>query len=447
MKIAFVSQPFAHVGRAHEDSITIWTHRVLQAINRAEDAIIIYCRTLPEFKQVEQRGRVEYRRVPANRDEKFARVGKIIDRLLHHPRPKRPFFASPFNYLEYGLRVALDLRQQCCDIVHIHNSTQFVPLIRVFNPHIKIVLHMHCEWLSQLDQKMIEQRLAQTDLIIGCSKHVIEKIQTRFPQFAERCQVVHNGVDLERFSTPPKSVTANTRQPKRLLYVGRVSPEKGVHVLLSAMEKVCAQFPDIQLDVVGGFGSAPFEYMVLVSDENMVRDLGVFYHGWRHSSSYTDHLQKELPVHLRQHINFVGELPHDAVIAYYHQADVLVNPALSEAFGLSLVEAMASKLPVVATNVGGMQEIVVHNKTGLLVEPTNPDALANALIDLLQNENLCHTMGENGYGRVTELYTWQHIADTLWSKYHWVLNRHAAASLTKLAAQSTTEPSIPGKVQ
>ena len=73
--------------------------------------------------------------------------------------PKRPFFSSNFVALEYILPIALDLRRNQVDIVHLQNFSQFVPIIRAFNPRIKIVLHMRCEWLSLLDREMIEPRI------------------------------------------------------------------------------------------------------------------------------------------------------------------------------------------------------------------------------------------------------------------------------------------------
>lgn len=447
MKIAFVSQPFAQVGREREDSITIWTHRVLEASNLRLDDVIIYCRALPDFPPIERRNRIEYRRIPADREERLQKIVRTIERLLRHPWPRRPFFASMLNYLGYGVRVAWDLRKQNRDIVHIHNSTQFVPIIRAFNPHIKIVLHMHCEWLSQLDARTVERRLEQTDLVIGCSKHVVEKVVARFPHFSDRCCVVSNGVDLERFGVSTATITDQSDAPMRLLFVGRVSPEKGVHVLLRAVERVIAQVPDIQVDVIGGLGSAPFEYMVLISEEKTVRDLAAFYRGWRHRSDYPEALLRQLPPDLAGRVNFTGELPHNEVADYYHRAHVLVNPSLSEAFGLSLVEAMASKIPVIATNVGGMKEVVEHGRTGLLVEPADPDALAEALIRLLKDDDLRRSMGAAGYRRAAELYTWNRVSQCLWEKYVEIMD-HAKATCSSLpSAQPIAESPLRDNAQ
>ena len=233
----------------------------------------------------------------------------------------------------------------------------------------------------------------------------------------------------------------------RLLFVGRVSPEKGVYVLLRAVERVIAQGPDIQVDVIGGLGSAPFEYMVLISEEKTVRDLAAFYRGWRHRSDYPEALLRQLPPELAGRVNFTGELPHNEVADYYHRAHVLVNPSLSEAFGLSLVEAMASKIPVIATNVGGMKEVVEHGRTGLLVEPADPDALAEALIRLLKDDDLRRSMGEAGYRRAAELYTWNRVSQCLWEKYVEIMD-HAKATCSSLpSAQPIAESPLRDNAQ
>ena len=84
---------------------------------------------------------------------------------------------------------------------------------------------------------------------------------------------------------------------------------------------------------------------------------------------------------------------------------------------MSLVEAMASELPVVATRIGGMVEIVQEGETGCLVEKDDPEAIATAVIQLLDDEQLRTTMGQNGRQRVRELFDWKQITARLLSLY------------------------------
>jgi glycosyltransferase involved in cell wall biosynthesis len=95
----------------------------------------------------------------------------------------------------------------------------------------------------------------------------------------------------------------------------------------------------------------------------------------------------------------------------------LINPSIYEAFGMSLVEAMASEVPVVASRVGGMVEVIGEGETGTLVEAGNATDLANAIIDLLENETKMKSMGKAGPKRVAELFTWDRVSENLLQHY------------------------------
>jgi glycosyltransferase involved in cell wall biosynthesis len=94
-----------------------------------------------------------------------------------------------------------------------------------------------------------------------------------------------------------------------------------------------------------------------------------------------------------------------------------VNPSLSEAFGMSLIEAMIYGLPVIASRVGGMTEIVDHEVTGLLVEPADPVALAQAICEVLANRHLQRAMGAAGRDRALERYSWHKSTDALFALF------------------------------
>ena len=100
----------------------------------------------------------------------------------------------------------------------------------------------------------------------------------------------------------------------------------------------------------------------------------------------------------------------------YERSHILINPSLSESFGIALVEAMASQLPVIATRVGGMVEIVENGKTGLLVNAAKPQELAEAIIKLSE-QSLRESMGNAGRQRVEKMFTWEKITTSLIEAY------------------------------
>jgi glycosyltransferase involved in cell wall biosynthesis len=340
------------------------------------------------------------------------RLLRVLRRLSGFYDARRPLFASGLYYLGYALQVANDLGDRACDVVHVQNFSQFVPVIRALNPGVRIVLHAHCEWLTQLDRRMIERRLRQADLVVGCSEYITRKIRQRFPQFADRCQTVSNGVDVGRFFGRNGHAAPGEGGDKRLLFVGRISPEKGVHVLLDAFQKVVERCPRARLEVVGPQGAAPIEFIVGLADDPRVSGLASFYQG-----DYFSRLRGRLSSDALGRVSFKGHVAHSRLSDHYRNADVLINPSLSEAFGMSLVEAMAAGVPVVATRVGGVPEVVEDGKTGLLVEPGDASALAGAILRLLTDDGLRRSMGEAARRRAVERYSWEAVADRLWHHY------------------------------
>ena len=111
----------------------------------------------------------------------------------------------------YAKRAANAFLRDGCGVVHVHQFSQFAPIIRSANPQAKIVLHMHSDWLIQLDRKMIAERLRVTDAIVGCSEYVTNNIRTAFPEYANRCVTVFNGVDVENINVAGER--ARNRRP------------------------------------------------------------------------------------------------------------------------------------------------------------------------------------------------------------------------------------------
>jgi glycosyltransferase involved in cell wall biosynthesis len=114
---------------------------------------------------------------------------------------------------------------------------------------------------------------------------------------------------------------------------------------------------------------------------------------------------------------FTGHVDHEDVVEYYRQAAVVVNPSLSEAFGMSLVEAMVAGIPVIAARVGGMVEIVKEGETGLLVEPGDTGSLARAICYLLEHDDVRSRMGEAARRRARALFSWDRVAARLVETY------------------------------
>ncbi len=417
LKIAFVNQGLAYsTFPCPTDSVGIVIYELAQLLTKKCHVMVYTPGKNFVIKRKYHEG-INYAYIPRRFDRIIIRcIEKVSKRLLNHQ----------LFYIHYALQIALDLRSKKCDIVHIHSLSQFVPIIKFFNPDIKIVLHMHCKWLSQLDYQTIYRRLNKVDLIIGCSEYITEKVRLRFPCFATKCKTIYNGVQIDsgasqiNFNSENKSFKNAKRN---LLFVGRVSPEKGVHVLLEALEKVVFYFPEVHLNIVGSItGSLPQHILIdLDKNDEKIANLRSFYIPDKKTGkvlTYFEQLQKNLPPELAQHVSFHGSVAHAELEKYYREADIFINSSFSEAFPIPIPEAMGRSLPVIGSRVGGIPEAILHEKTGLLVDSGDVSALAEAILYLLNNDNLRIEMGKSGYERAYELFSWEKVSQNLFNEYN-----------------------------
>ena len=403
MLVAFVNQPVDGILPPIQNSIGIWTYEVARRLSGDAEIIVYgkYTRPMSDNAQprvVEDQG-VTYRFVRSAPNRMWSKISDASKRVM---RATKPLYASPLYYLDYSLQVAIDLRRRRPDVIHIHNFTGFVPVIRALNPRAKLVLHMNCEWLSQLDEKRMERRIRSVDAVIGSSDHITNLVRGRFPALASQCRTVYNGVDVDSFEVTPLDATG----AQSLLFVGRVSPEKGLHDLFDALPAILDGNPSAKMDVVGPADSLPLDYIVGVSDDALVQGLRPLY-----DRPYVDILHDKIDPRHAERIVFHGAQPHADVVEFVRGATLLVNPSYSESFGMSLVEAMACERAVIATRVGGMKEIVVDGETGRLIEPSDPQQLATAINDLLADRDLIDSMGRAGRQRVLSLFSWDRITE------------------------------------
>lgn len=194
--------------------------------------------------------------------------------------------------------------------------------------------------------------------------------------------IISNGIDLLPFDRYEKAQRA---ERAKVVAIGRLSPEKGFDLLIDAFETVVQMVPDATLQIAG---DGP-------------------------ERTALEARARRSPVADR--IRLLGRL--DDTIPLLHSATLVAVPSRQEGQGLVALEAMAARRPVVATAVGGLTETILPNKTGLLVSPESPAALAEALVALLLAPDRCRLFGENGRQRVERHYTLERMMDKIQSLY------------------------------
>jgi len=222
------------------------------------------------------------------------------------------------------------------------------------------------------------------DAIVSVSEYVRRRLVQVIGENPPKHYTVYNGVDPSFFS-PLK----NSAEAKRalgfhgryvVLYQGRLAPSKGIAYLLQAVPFLRDRIRNLAV-VIGGQGELDME---LKQD---TRRLGV-----------------------ADVVEFKGFVPQDILPLYYGASDVVVVPSVIEAMGIVPLEAMSMKKAVIGAKTGGIPELVVTGRTGLLVPPRDPEAIADAVIELHDRPEVAAELGENGRNMILERFSWEQIA-------------------------------------
>ena len=247
-----------------------------------------------------------------------------------------------------------------------------------------------------------KQALEMADAVIAVSAETKEDILSFFQIPEERITVIHNGIDLEEYRATKdeallEHLGINSREPY-ILFVGRITRQKGIMHLVEAIKKMT---PGFQVVLCAGAPDTP------EIEKEMERALTA--------------AQKERPgvIWIRNMVE------HHEIIALYSGASVFVCPSIYEPFGIINLEAMACGVPVVASSVGGIKEVVVDGVTGFLVpleqmkespfEAVHPEKyaydLASGINQLMADPALRARMGAAGRARAEQFFSWKNIAE------------------------------------
>ncbi|NHJ47606.1 MAG: glycosyltransferase family 4 protein [Asgard group archaeon] len=238
--------------------------------------------------------------------------------------------------------------------------------------------------IDQIENQLIQEAWHN----IVCSQYMQSLCHFSFDFPNDKMTIIPNGVRYKEFSVELDSKEKAIHHKKYALeneniiaYIGRLVPEKGVNVLLGAVKFVLERLPDTKFVVAG--------------------------EGWHRNELET--LTRELGI--TEKVLFTGYLPDEDFLAYFNVAEVLVVPSTYEPFGIVALEGMATKTPIVVSDVGGLSEIVDHGWTGMKVPPDNSMALADTIVELLENQSLAKNIVKNAMEKLTYVYDWSIIAD------------------------------------
>jgi len=244
-------------------------------------------------------------------------------------------------------------------------------------------------------------------IVIFVSKYQREMFLKKVRGIKSKTIIIPNAVDTDFFRPMKVEDLEELREGADvlLLFVGRRSPHKGLHVLLKALAMLDRSYKRrLKLIVIGprtsGFLDLPT-------------------HHYDKYSAYLDYLIRKYD--LKDVIRFVGQVNEEMMPLYYNSVDMLVHPSFVEAFGLTLIEAMACGKPVLAFNIPPINEIVINGVSGILVEPSMK-YLREALHYVVDNVNILKYMGAKARNIVETRYSWHIISNIYVRLYNRLLS-------------------------
>jgi len=239
--------------------------------------------------------------------------------------------------------------------------------------------------LKRPSSRAFRSILLASDVIVTPSKRFRQDLLAAYPELSGTTTFIHNGVNPDEINQPSADSTRVSHE-RYILCISAYKQQKAIDVLLRAFQKVHQLEPAVKLVLVG---AGPLRETL----EDLATSFGIC-----------------------EQVEFLGRMEHGDAMKLLSGCDVFVLPSRFETFGIVILEAWACRKPVVATTAGGIPEVIEHRENGTLVPPDDPHALAQALLTLLQDQQLKFAIAHNGYARLVERF----LSDHTGAKYETV---------------------------
>ena len=271
-------------------------------------------------------------------------------------------------------------------ILHAHYASSYgiLGLLSRFRPFILSTWGSdvyHFPQISILNKLLLKYVIRKSDVVCSTSNAMKNLIQKNFHRFD--VYVVPFGVDVNFFKPRKnysKALTVGT--------IKSIEDHNGIDCLIDAAKIIVKDYNrDINFNIVG-------------------------------EGTLMKKMQKKVEKYnLQNKIKFFGFIKHEDVVEHYNNLSIFIAVSLRESFGVSILEAAACGVPSITSNVGGLMEVNLNNKTGMVIEPNNPNMLANSIVDLCDNEEIRRNMGNFARKRVERDFNWNNNVNQMLSIY------------------------------
>ncbi len=263
------------------------------------------------------------------------------------------------------------------DIVHAHNipsafamkNSSGKKILTIHGIYSQQIEHLHNKIILKIATNYEKEALEWADVITVVSKDAFDY----YKKLGLNVYHIPNSIDINSLSTK-----SDRRYKKQIVFAGRLSSEKGIDVLCELIEILPS---DIHLIILG---SGP--------KENLIKNI------------------------TKPNIDYLGYLPKNETISLIRGSDILIQPSLIEGISSTILEAMACKVPVITTNVGGNKEIIEHDQNGILIEPNNSQKLLEKILKLFVSSDFKNKLINSAYNNVQK-YDWSNVGELYLTLY------------------------------
>ncbi|HFU7058967.1 MULTISPECIES: glycosyltransferase family 4 protein [Bacillus] len=315
-----------------------------------------------------------------------------------------------FPQINYEQNVIKALQSNTFDIIHVFNRPKNIPLYQQASPDSKFVLGLHNDMLAEHKISIPEGNFITeiVTAIVTVSNYIKETVIERFPQAEHKISVVYSGVNIK--TSPPiwtrkgQEIRNEFRKKysiqdkKVILFVGRLTKNKGPDILIHAMKEIVKVHKDAVLVIVGG---------KWFSDNRV--------------NKYIKKLHK-LAKPIKEHVIFTKFIPADQIHNIFLMGDIFVcSSQWHEPLARVHYESMAAGIPIITTNRGGNAEVITDEHNGCLIEEyNNPKEFSRLIQALLSQPEFAKLMAQNGRQIVEKNFTFKHTANKLKQVYNQV---------------------------
>lgn len=322
-----------------------------------------------------------------------------------------PYLVKPVNFINSVMQMNISMLEKAVqiinggcmfDIVHMHDwlvafagksLSGIYRIGRVCTIHSteygrNAGLHNEIQsYIGSVEEKMV----LSTNNIIVNSLYMKNEIHALFGCPMENVHVIPNGIEPDMFSGNPPDIQFRRRyaadDEKIVFFIGRLVNEKGVHVLMDAVPRILSEVKNVRF-VIAGSGPE------LGALQKRAEEMGVC-----------------------DRVALPGFITDDDLRKMYKCADVAVFPSLYEPFGIVALEGMVVGIPVVVSEAGGLNEIVIHRVNGMKFMTGRSDLLAECIVELFRNPELVKDITENAWNTIIKKYQWRDIARKTYEVY------------------------------